>query len=113
MADQIEIVIPRPTLNEGTGFTALAYFRTRSTSSASIPTTAKYRIDCLSTETALLDWTTLTPASSISIPIAGQYNAIQSSGDEVKQLTVMANEGLSTQVLQDVRWTVEDLYGSP
>jgi hypothetical protein len=31
----------------------------------------------------------------------------------VKQLTVMADEGLATQFREIVRWRVENLYGSP
>jgi len=115
VADQIEVIIPRPLISEGSGFTATASFRTRATKAASTPTTVKYRLDCLSTGRTLADWTTATPASSVSIPITGTHNAIQSDANdqEVKQLTVMADESLSTQVRQSVRWTVDNLFGSP
>jgi hypothetical protein len=115
VADQIELVIPRPVVQEGSSFTATAAFRTRSTSAASTPTTIKYRVDCLSTETELAGWTTVTPASSVSIAITGTHNATQSDANDVetKQLTVMADEGLDTQVRQAVRWRVENLFGSP
>jgi hypothetical protein len=113
--DQVEIQIPKPTVTEGTGFTATAAFRTRSTKAASTPTTVKYRLDCLTTETLLADWTSLTPSSSVSIPVIGTYNAIQSDTNdvEVKQLTVKADDGLATQVVQSVRWKVENLFGTP
>lgn len=115
MADVIAISIPRPQVTEGTAFTATAYFRNRSSSAASVPTTAKYRIDCLSTGNQVRDWTTLTPSASISIAISPSDNATQDDANdsEVRQLTVMADEGLSTQVVESARWSIENLYGSP
>jgi hypothetical protein len=116
VADQIEIQIPRTaTIKEGSHFTATAYFRTRSTSSASTPTTIKYRLDCLTSGSVLTDWTSVGSASNVSIAVTGTHNAIQSDANdvEVKQLTVMADEGLATQVRQAMRWRVTNLFGSP
>lgn len=115
MASQAEITIPRPLVNEGSSFTATAYFRTRSTSAASTPTTVHYRIDCLTTGTEIADWTSVSASSSVSISITGTHNAIQSDENdvEVKQLTVSADKDLSTQVRQTVRWKVSNLFGSP
>jgi hypothetical protein len=62
-----------------------------------------------------VDWTTVSPASSFTLAITGAYNAILNDSNEleVKQLTVMADEGLATQFREIVRWRVDNLYGSP
>jgi len=115
MSSQIEIQIPRTLVSEGSALTATAYFRDRATKAASAPTTVKYRLDCLSTCTTIADWTTATPGTSVTIPVTGTQNEIQadSNATEVKQLTVMADEGLVTQYRQSIRWKISNLYGSP
>ena len=42
--DQVEIQIPKTRVLEETNFIAVAYFRTRSTKSASTPTTVHYTV---------------------------------------------------------------------
>ena len=113
--DQVVVFVPRPKFNEGSAFTSVAYFRERSTSLASAPSVAKYRIDCLSTARTLQDWTSLTPAASINIPITATHNAIQDSSNEweTKQLTVASEPGASTQFRDTATWTVTNLFGSP
>lgn len=115
MADQIEILLPETRYMEGSAFTATAYLRTRATAAASIPTSLQYRIDCLSTGTELADWTTVAAASSASIAITGTHNAIQNDNNdyEIKQLTIMTDEGLATQCRARKTWRIENLYGSP
>lgn len=114
MADQIEIQIPRRSWKEGSQLTATAYFRDRATQAADSTTTAEYRLDCLTTGKQILDWTTLTPAGSISITITGAQNVIQSDVNkyERKQLTVMANRGLASgQSTGVITYDVENLKG--
>lgn len=111
MADQIEIQIPETNWDEGSAFTATAYYRTRSTAAASTPTTARYRIDCLETGTIVQDWATLTPASSISISITPTHTKIQNENHdyERKRLTVDADNGLSTQHRGSIVFRVRNL----
>lgn len=113
--DVVEIVIPRPRVNEGSAFSATAYFRTRATSAAGVPTNAYYRIDDLTTGAVLQAWTALVAAASIAIPITAAHNAIQSqcNGRERRQLTVAGDYGLATQVSQTAVWYVDNLRGSP
>jgi len=115
MANQIEILILRPSVSEGSALSATAYFRDRETKSASTPTTVKYRLDCLTTSTQIADWTSVTPGASVDIDVTSTQNDIiaDSNETEVKQLTVMADEGLVTQYRQSIRWKVSNLYGSP
>lgn len=113
--DQVEITIPRQKWNEGSAFTATAYFRNRATSASAVPSTASYRIDCLDTLTVLQALTSLTPAASIAIPITATHNAIQSASNqrERKQLTVVSDPSAADQFRQVVTWTVENIWGSP
>lgn len=109
--DQIAISIPKTRWKEGSAFTATAYFRNRSTAAADAPDAARYRVDCLTTRRTLLDWTALSPASSVSISIPTSFNAIQSGANryEIKQLTVEATD----ECVESIEWRVENLYGSP
>lgn len=113
MTDRIEIQIPHTSVNEGSAFTATAYFRDEATQAALSPTTAEYRIDCIETGNQVKDWTTLTPGESVSISITSTDNAIISDGNrrELKQLTVAADRGLSTQSLGRALYRVENLTG--
>lgn len=113
MADQIEIQIAKTRWQEGTGFTATAYFRNRADSSADTPASIKYRIDCLTTGRAIKDWTTVTPGTSVEIAVTGSENAIQDDCNdyEVKQLTVQSDAGASDQCRGRKTWRVENLYG--
>lgn len=114
MADQIEIHIPDTIVPEETTFTATCYFRTRSTSAASIPTTIHYRVDCLTTRTQITDWTLVsTPAAARTVVVTTTENQIIDDGHnwEVKQLTVKADDGLSTQVIKPIQWKVRNLVG--
>jgi hypothetical protein len=62
----------------------------------------------------VLDWTTLTPATSISIPIAASYNAMQETCApyEPRQITVKADDGLSTQHEATYRYQLTNLAGT-
>ncbi len=104
----MEIQIPRPQVREGSAFTATAYFRDRATSAASAPSTVKYRLDNLTTLETVLDWTTATPGTTLSIAVTSTQNAIRSEGSafERMELTVSANHDLATQVRQSVQYTI-------
>jgi hypothetical protein len=68
-----------------------------------VPTAFTYRIDCMTTGTAVRGITSLTPASSILIPLTPVDNAIQNEGDpiEVKRVTVSAQYGGAGDMLND------------
>ena len=115
MADQVEIQAPKTRWYEGSAFAAAAYFRDRATAAADTPTNVYYRIDCLKTGTELQDWTSVSAASSVNIAVTPTHNAIQNQGNrrERKQLTVVADYGLSTEHKGIFVWQVENLRGSP
>ena len=115
MADQVEIQIPNTQVNEGQVFTATAYFRTQATKAASTPTNIYYRVDCLTTETVLVDWTVVsTPAGSNTITMTAAVNNIQDDDNksERKQITVQADRALTTQAVGTRSWIVRNLDGS-
>ena len=113
MADQIEISLPKTVYLEETTFPVTAFFRTRATKAASIPTTIRYRIDCLKTRTKIRDWTSVSAAANVTITITASDNEIidDSNRLERKQIIVQADNGLSTQVNGKAFWKIENLTG--
>lgn len=111
MPDQIAIQIPRPTVREGSAFTATAYFRNRATLAADAPSAIKYRLDNLTACETVLDWTTVTPAANVSIAITADQNAIRArcNPTERMQLTVASNPDTATQVRETVEWDVMNI----
>lgn len=63
------------------------------------PTTARYRVDCLTTGQTPLDWQDIAATPTVDIDIPGTANAIISAANEqeVKQITVQANYGQPNQ----------------
>ncbi len=63
------------------------------------PTSARYRIDCITTNTNTLDWQSIAADSTVTIDIPGSANEIQDSTNdsEVRQITVQANAGQPNQ----------------
>jgi hypothetical protein len=111
MTDTVAIVIPRPQVKEGSAFTATAYFRTAG--EGVVPTNAYYRIDNLTACTVVKDWTSITAAASISVPVTSTHNAMVSQAHRTErlQLTVDADHGLSTQVRDSAQWEVSNVLG--
>jgi hypothetical protein len=117
--DQIEIQIPKTIVAEKSAFTATAYFRTRSTGAAATPTTVHYRVDNVTAQKEMTGWTSVTPATSVSISITASDNVIQDlpvgirggASFERVQLTVALDKGLSTQVTKTRMWRLNDIYG--
>lgn len=101
------IVIPQDAVQEGSSFTATAYFRVLDAST--VPTTVRYRIDGISTGKKIRDWTSLTPAASIAFTITPDDNEIVSNTrrEERRQLTVETNTDLDTQTRERIFWNVK------
>ena len=104
------VTVPKPIVDERSSFSATSYFR--SGESASAPTTAHYRIDCLATGTTIVDWTSLSAAVSITIPVTSANNKIQGGNRlERKQMTVAADKGTTTETRDVVTWQVRNIGG--
>lgn len=113
MADQVAISLPKTTVLEEDSFPATAFFRVRATKASSVPTTVRYRIDCLRTGVVIRDWTTVSAAASVTITVATTDNEIQDDAArfERRQMIVQADNGLSTQVNGRAIWRVTNLQG--
>ena len=109
MPVDVYINIPVNKTLEGSAFEAIAYFRQAGTAQAS--TTAKYRVDCLTTGKELTDWTSLTVGASITIPLTATHNAIQwqTNRFETKQLIVASDPDATDQTRDRVTWKVENI----
>lgn len=113
MADQIAIKLPFWEWNENSAFTATVAFRTLATGAADVPDSVKYKIRCETTGTTVKDWTTVSPAASVSISITADDNAIQAAANrrETKTLLIKSDVGLSNQHIGTASWTVRNLAG--
>ena len=113
MADQVEISLPKTIFNEGSQFTATARFRTRSTAAASTPTNVYYKLYNLNTRETITDWTSVSPASEVSITLTPTENTIkdQTHFKERIEFLVAADYGLSTQVIGKTQYNITDLKG--
>ena len=105
------INFPYPEVVEGGGFTAIAY--SRDGTAANTPTTAQYRIDCLTSGQIIKNWTSLTPAAAMNIIITGSDNALkdQSNDYEMRQVTVEEDSDLDTQTRVSGIYRVRNLGG--
>lgn len=75
-----------------------------------VPTTIRWRLDCKTTGLELVDWTTVTPASVVSITIPASANEIQNSANtqETKLLTFQADAGTDTQITDEAEYIVSN-----
>lgn len=75
------------------------------------PTTARYRIDDCRSEKELVDWTALTPSTSMTITIPGSVNKIINSDrqtPEAKVVTVHIDKDLTTEHFEEYIYRVQD-----
>jgi len=79
-----------PRINEGEAF-RLTVRPLSADLAATTPTTMRYRIDDRDQGTAVLDWTTLTPATSVNIVLTSAQNAMRNGlGIERRQVVIEA-----------------------
>jgi hypothetical protein len=115
VADQIALRVAESQVSAGSAVAVTADFRTRSSASASTPTSVRYRVDCLTTGRQIINWTEVSPASSVTITIPGTSNEIVDSSNnlEVRQIHVIADYGLSTQLAASKEWRVRNILNFP
>ena len=116
-ADQIAISIPKTRVKERSSFTATVYFRQRSDASAATPGTVHYRIDNISTNETVVDWTSVSPSASVSISVPASANSIGgvTYGGRARrqrmQLSVSIEKDSATEVIETREYWVTDIYG--
>lgn len=105
----------RKTVNEGSAFTVVAKFWDDSVEDwvASTPTNVRYRIDSMDWVYPILDWTSGTPATSLTITVSRTANAILNDcrARERRQLTVEVDAALATQYQGTFEYYVKNLTG--
>lgn len=76
-----------------------------------VPNTVTYRIDCMTTGTAILASTSLTPASSLEITLSATYNRIiaQDNKYEKRLVTVVAGYAGSEALTSEYTYLVKNL----
>lgn len=105
MTDRIAFTA-KDSITEGSAFSVVARFRTGSADAA--PTNARYRVDDQD-EAELVSWTSLSPATSITITIPASVNTCDTDmASEQRLLTVIADYGLSTQFIAQYRYEVRN-----
>jgi hypothetical protein len=82
---------------------------------AAVPSSASYRIDCLTNASEVKDDTVLTPASSIEITLSAADNAIitQTNAIERRLVTVFATYGASDGVKDEYEYNVQNMRKVP
>lgn len=100
-------------INEGTAI-ELSIARRGDDGSLVTPTTLKYRVDDAGGD-SITAWTSLTPASITTIAIPAATNAIldESKTYEDRIVSIMSDEGLSTQEVYEQTYRVVNLSGLP
>lgn len=75
------------------------------------PTSARYKINDKISGSELVEWTSLTPSTSMQIIIAPSVNAIitDNNDTEIKVVTVQLDDGLSTQHYIEYEYKVINL----
>lgn len=103
-------------VNELSAFNARARFFSAG-GQAAIPDTVRYLIKDIDNDRIVLDWTTLTPASSIEWQVPASANAIyqdrhgRKRRTERRVLTIQTNAGQDSQVSNEEEYVVRNLRG--
>lgn len=106
--DQVAIQMPKTRFREGDNFTAIAHFR-RSKAVAR-PATVHYRVDCLTNQKQITDWTEVSTGTTADIPIVTAIRR-DFNRTERKRLTVAADMDTDNQVIGTTHWIVVNLAG--
>ena len=100
------------TVGEGSSFTV----RIRTYDADNVlaaPTSLKYRVDCDTTGEVVRDWTTISPASDVTLRITANDCRIvdDKNRKEVRSLTVVVDDDLDTQFVPPTpyQWAVTNV----
>ena len=96
---------------EGTLYVTVKFYDTNDT--LFTPASADYRVDCLSSGSEIRNWTALTPATSVSIPLTGDDNRIVDGrhSREMRQLVVRYTDGSGNEQKSQAQYRVDNLQG--
>lgn len=72
------------------------------------PSTVRYRVDCVTTQTQVIDWTDAGAVSTqtIAIPASAMVIIDNANAMETKRMSVQVNWGTDSQLSQAIEWDV-------
>lgn len=75
------------------------------------PSTVEWRLDDLTNDANIVDWTVITPDTSVSVQCTGAHNSIsaESKQYELREVSVRIDNGLATQAYKSKRYKVKNL----
>ena len=100
-------------VNEKTSFRVTTTFLDDNNAVAT-PSSARYRIDCLTNKQQILDWTAIGSLSTqVTINITSDQNAIinDANSEERKELVVESTNASGQASISNVRWDAVNLQG--
>jgi len=112
VVSQIRIHIPKTTVNEGSGFYVTTTYYDRAAKAVEVAATTKWRLDCLTTNTKVLDWTTLgTSVSTHTVHVLSTYNKIENERNQVetKQISFKTTGDSSEQFVETKTYKVKNV----
>lgn len=111
MTDTVSVRTNKTRYAEGSTVAVTADFR--ASGAANTPTTVHYRLDNLNSGEKIIDWTSVSASSQVSISIPGTSNVCEfgHSLRERFQVLVQADRGLSTQYTGKAEWITENVRG--
>lgn len=79
------------------------------------PNTVEWRLDDVTNSAEVVDWTSVTPAASVSITIGATDNELvdQDNISELRCIKVRVDLGLASQGLESLYYRVKNLQGVP
>lgn len=99
-----------PRINEGEAFRVTIRALTADLA-ASTPSTMRYRIDDLDQGNAVLDWTTLTPATSVNVIVTSAQNAMRNGlCVERRQIVIEATDS-DGPIRKVIDYEIQNLQG--
>jgi len=100
------------TINEGSSATMVVAFLDAD-GVAAVPTSVRYRVDCLTTGAEVTAWTSITAASSVSVPLLPTENVMQSESNasETRRVTVEASYSATDKIVGYDEFTLANSMG--
>jgi hypothetical protein len=78
---------------------------------ATIPTSMRWRLDDLSQGTAIVDWTSLTPATSVNVVISSSQNAIRNGMCVERRQFVAEAADADGPIRKTIEFDIENIQG--
>jgi hypothetical protein len=80
---------------------------------ATVPNAVRYRIDCMTTGAEIAAWASLTPGTTVSVPLTAALNVMQSEANtrETRRVTVEASYSSDGKLVDFEDFTLANSMG--